>query len=242
MRAFRLLCTSLAACTDATAVVSPAEVAPELTPAACLSGSPVDLSVDLAAPPPSFYVNDLRLGYSRGEAVFLSRPLCEEYGEPLCRFVEAHEHAHHYTKTVGHKSSCAETLADCWAAAHADRDAVDAALLFFRSLRGSGGYHGEPSARAEVIAHCFERRQKHREQRLAVSSEVASIEAASIEPASIEPTDIDAAPLDASVSPGERGAGGEPELAGVHAVARGAAPQVRPHPERPFRTWARARR
>jgi hypothetical protein len=126
-----------------------------LTPAACLAESPVDLSIDLNEPPPSFYVNELRLGYARGEAIFLSRPLCDMYGEPLCRFVRAHELAHHYTKTVGQQSLCAETLADCWAAAHSDEEAVDAALVFFRSRRGGGGYHGVPSARADTIARCL---------------------------------------------------------------------------------------
>jgi hypothetical protein len=142
---------------DAGLVASPAEVAPELTPAACLSQSPVDLSIAVGSAPPSFYVNELRLGYSRGEAIFLSRPLCDLYGEPLCRFVEAHERAHHYTKTVGQKSVCAETLADCWAAAHADEEAVEAALFFFRSRRGAGGYHGPPSVRADTIARCGRR-------------------------------------------------------------------------------------
>jgi hypothetical protein len=220
---FGLSCTSLAACADGATLASPADVAAELTPSACLSGSPVDLSVDLAAPPPSFYVNDLRLGYSRGEAVFLSRPLCEEYGEPLCRFVEAHEHAHHYTKTVGHKSSCAETLADCWAAAHADRDAVEAALLFFRSLRGSGGYHGEPSVRAHVIAHCLQRREEQGEQRVAASTGAGAVEAN--------------APSDES---GTTVHG--PELEGADGQARSGTPSLRPRPERPFRIWGRGRR
>jgi hypothetical protein len=125
------------------------------TPAACLAQSPVDLSIDVNEPPPSFYVNELRLGYARGEAIFLSRPLCDMYGEPLCRFVRAHELAHHYTKTVGQQSLCAETLADCWAAAHSDQEAVEAALLFFRSRRGAGGYHGLPSDRADTIARCL---------------------------------------------------------------------------------------
>jgi hypothetical protein len=134
----------------------------ELTPEACLAESPVDLSIDLKSAPAPFYVNELRLGYSRGEAIFLSRPLCDMYGEPLCRFVEAHEQAHHYTKTVGRRSSCAETLADCWAAAHADLEAVEAALFFFRSRRGQGGYHGEPSARAKTIARCVRGRDEGR--------------------------------------------------------------------------------
>jgi hypothetical protein len=150
------------AAVDENRVISPADAASELTPAACLSQSPVDLSIDLESAPPAFYVNELRLGYSRGEAIFLSRPLCDLYGEPLCRFVEAHEQAHHYTKTVGQKSICAETLADCWAAAHADDEAVEAALVFFRSRSGAGGYHGEPNVRADVIARCSIRWEKRK--------------------------------------------------------------------------------
>jgi hypothetical protein len=164
-------------------------------------------------------VNELRLGYSRGEAVFLSRPLCDEYGESLCRFVEAHEHAHHYTKTVGHKSSCAETLADCWAAAHADRDAVEAALLFFRSLRGSGGYHGEPSVRAEVIAHCLQRREQQAELRVAAASEAGGI--------------------DESAESG--GNAHLRVLEGADGRAPSGAPSTRARPERPFRILGRGR-
>src|SRR4029079_361316 len=94
--------------------------------------APIDLSSSVGDPAASFYVNDLRLGYARGGVIFLSRPLCELYGWPLCRFVELHEQAHHYMKTVGQKSTCAETLADCWAAIHSDADAVDAALHYFQ--------------------------------------------------------------------------------------------------------------
>ena len=137
-----------------------------MSAAFCLLHSPVDLSINLRTAPAAFYVNDLRLGYARGEAIFLSRPLCDMYGEPLCRFVEAHEQAHHYTKTVGQQSICAETLADCWAAAHSDPEAVEAALMFFRSRQGKGGYHGEPSARADVIAHCVHRWEKQPTQSL----------------------------------------------------------------------------
>lgn len=127
------------------------------SPASCLLRSPVDPSIDLKAPSPSFYVNELRLGYARGDAIFLSRPLCEIYGSALCRFVEAHEQAHHYTNTVGQQSMCAETVADCWAAVHSDAEALDAALEFFRSRQGRGGYHGDPSARASIIFHCARR-------------------------------------------------------------------------------------
>ena len=127
------------------------------SPSACLSQSPVDLSLAPKDAAPSFYVNELVLGYARGEAIFLSRPLCDMYGQPLCRFVAAHEQAHHYTKTVGHRSRCAETLADCWAAAHSDEEAVAAALEFFRSRRGAGGYHGDPDERAITIAQCARR-------------------------------------------------------------------------------------
>src|SRR4051812_17449395 len=83
---------------------------------ACLASMPMDLASIEGEPPVAIYVNDLRLGYARGGAIFLSRPLCELYGWPLCRFVEQHERAHHYMKTVGERSACAETLADCWAA------------------------------------------------------------------------------------------------------------------------------
>lgn len=130
----------------------------ELSPASCLLRAPIDLSINLREPMPRFYVNELRLGYARGQAVFLSRPLCEMYGEALCRFVEAHEQAHHYTNTVGQQSMCAETVADCWAAVHADAEAVSAALEFFRGRQGSGGYHGEPSERAGIISQCANRR------------------------------------------------------------------------------------
>jgi len=129
----------------------------DTSPAACLSQSPVDLSLAPKDAAPSFYVNELVLGYARGEAIFLSRPLCDMYGQPLCRFVAAHEQAHHYTKTVGHRSRCAETLADCWAAAHSDEEAVAAALDFFRSRQGTGGYHGDPGQRALTIAQCARR-------------------------------------------------------------------------------------
>jgi len=120
-----------------------------------LSGAPIDLSIDIEHPVASFYVNDLRLGYARGGVIFLSRPLCELYGWPLCRFVELHEQAHHYMKTVGQKSTCAETLADCWAAIHSDDDAVDAALHYFQGRHDSEtGYHADAGTRFEVIRHC----------------------------------------------------------------------------------------
>lgn len=122
---------------------------------ACLASAPIDLSSSVGEPPVAFYVNDLRLGYARGEAIFLSRPLCELYGWPLCRFVELHEQAHHYMKTVGAKSTCAETLADCWAAMHADEDALNAALDYFRGRHEEeNGYHADSGARRDVINHC----------------------------------------------------------------------------------------
>lgn len=122
---------------------------------ACLASAPIDLSSSVGDPAVAFYVNDLRLGYARGEAIFLSRPLCELYGWPLCRFVELHEQAHHYMKTVGAKSTCAETLADCWAAMHADDDAVNAALDYFRGRHEEqSGYHADSAARRDVIHHC----------------------------------------------------------------------------------------
>jgi hypothetical protein len=133
---------------------APTSEAARRAPRACLSNAPIDLSITLSDPPPSFYVNELRLGYARGEAIFLSKPLCEIYGEALCRFVEAHEQAHYYMKTVGQQSSCAETLADCWAAVHTDAEAVEAVLEYFRGRQGGDGYHGEPRARADTIARC----------------------------------------------------------------------------------------
>jgi hypothetical protein len=130
--------------------VSPGDFSP-----ACLSSAPIDLSLDIEHPAASFYVNDLRLGYARGGVIFLSRPLCELYGWPLCRFVELHEQAHHYMKTVGQKSTCAETLADCWAAIHSDADAVDAALHYFQGRHDSEiGYHADAGTRYEIISHC----------------------------------------------------------------------------------------
>ena len=115
----------------------------------------IDLSIDIEQPPEAFYVNDLRLGYARGGVIFLSRPLCELYGWSLCRFIERHEQAHHYMKTVGQKSTCAETLADCWAAMHSDPDAVDAALHYFRGRQDSEtGYHADAGTRFEIISHC----------------------------------------------------------------------------------------
>lgn len=122
---------------------------------ACLASAPIDLSSSVGNPPVAFYVNDLRLGYARGEAIFLSRPLCDLYGWPLCRFVELHEQAHHYMKTVGARSTCAETLADCWAAMHADGDALNAALDYFRGRHEEeSGYHADSAVRRDVIHHC----------------------------------------------------------------------------------------
>jgi hypothetical protein len=122
---------------------------------ACLASAPIDLSSSVGEPPVAFYVNDLRLGYARGEAIFLSRPLCELYGWSLCRFVELHEQAHHYMKTVGARSTCAETLADCWAAMHADDDALNAALDYFRGRHEEeSGYHADSAVRRDVISHC----------------------------------------------------------------------------------------
>jgi hypothetical protein len=122
---------------------------------ACLASAPIDLASSVGEPPVAFYVNDLRLGYVRGEAIFLSRPLCELYGWPLCRFVELHERAHHYMKTVGARSTCAETLADCWAAMHSDGDALDAALHYFEGRHeAENGYHADSDVRREVISHC----------------------------------------------------------------------------------------
>lgn len=154
------VCSLVSACVAPT-LVERSPALPLLPPsiasdagASCLANAPVDLSIDVRDPPPSFYVNELRLGYARGEAIFLSRPLCEMYGMPLCRFVEAHERAHHYMKTVGAHSTCAETLADCWAAVHSDGEAVEAALGYFRALQGGEGYHAEPRERAVTIARC----------------------------------------------------------------------------------------
>jgi hypothetical protein len=208
---------------DEAIAASPADVAPELTPAACLAQSPVDLSIQVGGAPPSFYVNDLRLGYSRGEAIFLSRPLCDMYGESLCRFVEAHEQAHHFTKTVGQQSVCAETLADCWAAAHADEEAVEAALFFFRSRRGEGGYHGQPSVRADIIARCLARRQKT----LASGADGA-------------PTDGAAAAV--SMASGSLTPTRVAEMDDHDREASGAAPTPRSRGARPFRVWGRAHR
>jgi len=124
---------------------------------ACLASMPMDLASIEGEPPVAIYVNDLRLGYARGGAIFLSRPLCELYGWPLCRFVEQHERAHHYMKTVGERSACAETLADCWAAMHSDGDALNAALHYFEGRHEQeqeNGYHADSSVRREVISHC----------------------------------------------------------------------------------------
>jgi hypothetical protein len=127
----------------------------EFSSPACLSSAPIDLSINIEHPAAAYYVNDLRLGYARGGVIFLSRPLCELYGWPLCRFVELHEQAHHYMKTVGQKSTCAETLADCWAAIHSDDEAVDAALQYFQGRHDSEtGYHADAGTRFEVISHC----------------------------------------------------------------------------------------
>lgn len=121
----------------------------------CLAGAPIDLSSRVGEPPVSMYVNELRLGYARGGAIYLSRPLCELYGWPLCRFVELHEQAHHHMKTVGAKSTCAETLADCWAAMHSDSDALDAAKRYFRGRHEEQtGYHADAGVRLQVIQHC----------------------------------------------------------------------------------------
>jgi hypothetical protein len=105
--------------------------------------------------PVSFYVNDLRLGYARGGAIYLSRPLCELYGWPLCRFVELHEQAHHHMKTVGARSTCAETLADCWAAVHSDSAALEAAQRYFQGRQEARtGHHADAGARLDVIRRC----------------------------------------------------------------------------------------
>jgi hypothetical protein len=122
---------------------------------ACLASMPTDLTSLAGEPPVAIYVNELRLGYARGEAIFLSRPLCELYGWPLCRFVELHERAHYYMKTVGSRSTCAETLADCYAAMHSDGDALDAALHYFKGRHEQEvGYHADSSVRLEVISQC----------------------------------------------------------------------------------------
>jgi hypothetical protein len=230
---------TVTSCAEATVdglVASPVEVAAELTPAACLSQSPVDLSIAAPATPPSFYVNELRLGYSRGDAIFLSRPLCDMYGEPLCRFVEAHERAHHYTKTVGQKSACAETLADCWAAAHVDEEAMEAALFFFRSRRGAGGYHGQPSVRAETIARCGRRSEK---SDAVATSGIAAGSAVLV--ASSEAIDEVASDLTARDPSASNGA---PDGDGAEGPAS-EAPATRsstPRRAKPFRVWRRAQR
>jgi hypothetical protein len=150
------LSCALVACVGAERTRAALEVADDdVSVPACLAGAPIDLSSSVGEPAASFYVNDLRLGYARGEAIFLSRPLCELYGWPLCRFVELHEQAHHYMKTVGAKSPCAETLADCWAAMHSDGDALDAALHYFHGRHEEeSGYHADSRVRLEVISHC----------------------------------------------------------------------------------------
>lgn len=145
----------LAACVGAERTPDVPAAASDASIPACLASAPIDLSSSVGEPPVAFYVNDLRLGYARGEAIFLSRPLCDLYGWPLCRFVELHEQAHHYMKTVGAKSTCAETLADCWAAMHADDDALGAALDYFRGRHEEEvGYHADSAVRRDVISHC----------------------------------------------------------------------------------------
>jgi hypothetical protein len=124
----------------------------------CLN-APVDLSIDPGTAPVTHYVNDIRLGYANQGGVYLSRPLCEMHGDALCRFVEAHERAHHYTKTIGPDSNCAEDLADCWAAIHSDTEALEAAVAFFVSRRGGRGPYDEPRRRARTIAECATHRQ-----------------------------------------------------------------------------------
>ena len=119
----------------------------------CLAG-PIDYAARPSDTVPVVYTNDLRLGRARGQAILLSRPLCDMYGHALCRFVEAHERAHHHGRTVGVHSPCAEAVADCWAARHSDAAANAAALAFLRGRRSSGDYHGEPSRRARIIAAC----------------------------------------------------------------------------------------
>lgn len=123
---------------------------------ACLASAPIDLSLRVGEPPVSRYVNDLRLGYARGGAIYLSRPLCELYGWSLCRFVELHEQAHHHMKTVGSRSTCAETLADCWAAMHSDGAALEAAKHYFQGRHEAqpGGYHADADVRLDVIHRC----------------------------------------------------------------------------------------
>jgi hypothetical protein len=125
----------------------------------CL-GAPADLTLDPGTAPAPEYVNDIRLGYSRGGGVFLSRPLCEMHGDALCRFVEAHERGHHYTHTIGPQSKCAEVLADCWAAIHSDDEALEAALQFFASRHGSAGHYEEPRRRAQTVLECATHRHR----------------------------------------------------------------------------------
>ncbi len=122
---------------------------------ACLENAPIDLASQVGEAPLAVYVNDLRLGYARGGAIYLSRPLCELYGWPLCRFVELHEQAHLHMKTVGAKSTCAETLADCWAAMRSDSDALQAAESYFQGrYEEQTGYHADADVRLQVIRHC----------------------------------------------------------------------------------------
>ncbi len=122
----------------------------------CLLGSPVDFAAEPSESVPVMYTNDLRLGMARGEAIFVSRPLCEVYGPALCRFVVAHERAHHHGRTVGIHSPCAEAVADCWAARHSDSAANAAAIAFFRGRRESSSYHAPPERRARIIEACAE--------------------------------------------------------------------------------------
>ncbi|MEY4551530.1 MAG: hypothetical protein RL685_7725 [Pseudomonadota bacterium] len=144
-------------CTGASSATTPwtAAQVEDLPIPACLASAPIDLAAQVGEPPVASYVNDLRLGYARGGAIFLSRPLCELYGWSLCRFVELHEQAHLYMKTVGAKSTCAETLADCWAAMRSDSEALEAAKRYFQGRHEERtGHHADPEVRLEVIHHC----------------------------------------------------------------------------------------
>jgi hypothetical protein len=163
-----LLTLSLGACaaqpptTRVEAARAPVEDMPGVVVRACLQ-APVDLTLDPGGAPLTRYVNDIRLGYSKVGALYLSRPLCDIHGDALCRFVEAHEQAHHHTKTIGPESHCAEVLADCWAAIHSDDEALDAALAFFSSRHGSRGHYDEPIERARTVTECAafrDRRQR----------------------------------------------------------------------------------
>lgn len=103
-------------------------------------------------------INDIAMvvPYGSGVAIIYNPIICNAAGPHLCEFYKAHEYGH---VNLGHlprrtHPSQAEAEADCWAARHAPRLAVEAAFNWFIRGGGASWHHGTGQQRAARLQIC----------------------------------------------------------------------------------------